>query len=48
LDFEKWIKPGGWLSAFCIEMRELLLAELEVRLQPVVGMINALPQPDLF
>lgn len=43
-DFERWMEPGGWISAFCIEMRELLLAELEVRLQPVVGMIDALPQ----
>ncbi|MDO9264694.1 MAG: DUF3348 family protein [Desulfosalsimonadaceae bacterium] len=42
-DLEPWMKPGGWISAFCIEMRELLLAELEVRLQPVVGMIDSLP-----
>ncbi len=42
--FEQWMKPGGWISTFCIEMRELLLAELEVRLQPVVGMIDSLPQ----
>jgi len=44
IDFEQWMKPGGWISTFCIEMRELLLAELEVRLQPVVGMIDSLPQ----
>jgi hypothetical protein len=42
-DLEPWMKPGGWISAFCMEMRELLLAELEVRLQPVVGMIDSLP-----
>ena len=42
-DLEQWMKPGGWISAFCMEMRELLLAELEVRLQPVVGMIDSLP-----
>ncbi|RJP83921.1 MAG: DUF3348 family protein [Desulfobacteraceae bacterium] len=44
-DLENWMKPGGWISTFCMEMRELLLAELEVRLQPVVGMINSLPPP---
>ena len=43
--FNRWMKTGGWLSAFCIEMRELMLAELEVRLQPIVGMIDSLPQP---
>jgi hypothetical protein len=43
-DFELWMKPGGWISTFCIEIRELLLAELEVRLQPVVGMIDSIPQ----
>lgn len=42
-DLEQWMKPGGWIPAFCMEMRELLLAELEVRLQPVVGMIDSLP-----
>jgi hypothetical protein len=42
-DLEPWMKPGGWISAFCMEMRELLLAELEIRLQPVVGMIDSLP-----
>lgn len=42
-DFEQWMKPGGWISVFCNEMRELLFAELEVRLQPVVGMIDSLP-----
>jgi hypothetical protein len=42
-DLEKWMKPGGWISMFCGEMREMLLAELEVRLQPVLGMIDSLP-----
>lgn len=46
-DFNLWMKPGGWLSAFCTEMQELMLAELEVRLQPVVGMIDALPNNTL-
>ncbi len=43
-DFEQWMKPGGWISVFCNEMREILLAELEVRLQPVAGMIDSLPE----
>ncbi len=42
-DLEPWMKPGGWISGFCIEMQELLLAELELRLQPIVGMIESLP-----
>jgi hypothetical protein len=42
-DIEPWMRPGGWISVFCMEMREFLLAELEVRLQPVVGMIDSLP-----
>ncbi len=42
-DLEPWMKPGGWISKFCGEMRELLLAEIEIRLQPVLGMIDALP-----
>ncbi len=42
-DLEQWLQPGGWLFRFCGEMRELLLAELEVRLQPLLGMIDSLP-----
>lgn len=36
-----WPTPGGWLGVFGKEMQEVLLAELEVRLQPVVGLIEA-------
>jgi hypothetical protein len=43
-DLEQWMKPGGWIFVFCSAMQELLLAELEVRLQPVVGMIESLPK----
>ncbi|MFH0726157.1 MAG: DUF3348 family protein [Pseudomonadota bacterium] len=42
-DLAEWILPGGWIWTFCGEMRELLLAELDVRLQPVLGMIDSLP-----
>lgn len=36
-----WRQPGGWLDVFGKEMQEVLLAELGVRLQPVVGLIEA-------
>lgn len=36
-----WMKPGAWLACFCNDMRSALLAELEVRLQPTVGLIEA-------
>lgn len=36
-----WRQPGGWLDVFGKEVQEVLLAELEVRLQPVVGLIEA-------
>ena len=36
-----WQQPGGWPDAFGKEMQEVLLAELEVRLQPVMGLIEA-------
>lgn len=37
-----WLQPGAWLSQFYSEMRDLLLAELEMRLQPVFGLFAAL------
>lgn len=36
-----WLETGGWLDAFYTEMQGLLLAEVEVRLQPVLGLIEA-------
>ena len=36
-----WAQPGGWLDVFGKELQEVLLAELEVRMQPVVGLIEA-------
>jgi hypothetical protein len=36
-----WLQPGGWLARFCAEMRAALLAELDLRLQPVTGLIEA-------
>lgn len=37
-----WLEPGAWLDQFCREMRILLLAELEVRLEPALGLLAAL------
>src|SRR5699024_10608012 len=37
-----WIAPGGWLHRFTEEMQLLLFAELEVRLEPLSGLLNAL------
>ena len=37
-----WIKAGAWLAQFCDELKALLLAELALRLQPTVGMIEGL------
>ncbi|SNT35520.1 Protein of unknown function [Noviherbaspirillum humi] len=39
-----WTRPGGWLARFCGEMQMLLLAELELRLQTTLGLIEALQQ----
>lgn len=33
--------PGGWPHAFHEDMRRMLLAELQARLQPVLGLIEA-------
>lgn len=45
-DLEPWLSPGGWIVEFCSEMRELLLAELEVRIRPVIGLVESLPVDD--
>jgi hypothetical protein len=37
-----WRQPGGWLHRFGQELEAALLAELEVRLQPVTGLMEAL------
>lgn len=36
-----WMKPGAWLSRYCSELQTVLLAELDLRLQPTVGLIEA-------
>lgn len=37
-----WTQPGSWLEAFCHDAQTVLLAELELRLKPVAGLIAAL------
>ncbi|MDX1757157.1 MAG: DUF3348 family protein [Marinobacter sp.] len=39
-----WMAPGAWLHQFCEEMKTLLLAELDVRLEPVLGLLDAFNQ----
>lgn len=41
-DPARWLQPGAWLHTFCQDMRAVLLAELELRLQPVAGLLDAL------
>ncbi|MEJ8836088.1 DUF3348 family protein [Ramlibacter sp. AN1133] len=37
-----WRRPGGWLQRFAQAWRQLLAAELELRLQPAMGLVEAL------
>jgi len=34
--------PGAWLAVFREDMRRILLAELDIRLQPIEGLLSAL------
>ena len=38
---ERWTEPGGWLAAYGADLREALLAELDLRLQPTLGLLDA-------
>ena len=38
---ELWTKPGAWLARFCHELQTVLLAELDLRLQPTLGLLEA-------
>lgn len=40
-DPQRWRQPGGWLLAFERDMQALLLAEMHVRLQPILGLLEA-------
>ncbi len=39
-----WIHPGGWLACFCQNVQTLLLAEVDLRLQPGAGLLDAFNQ----
>lgn len=39
-----WMLPDAWLARFCSDMQMLLLAEMELRLQPAMGLIEAFKQ----
>lgn len=41
-DPSRWRKPGGWLDTFGQDWRQALAAELDLRLQPVAGMVEAM------
>ncbi len=41
-DPQRWMQPGAWLAVFCGEMQAVLLAELDLRLQPIAGLVAAL------
>ena len=43
-DPEMWLEPGAWLALFYQDMREMLLAEFDVRLQPILGLLDALDE----
>ena len=35
------MKDGAWLARFCHELQTVLLAELDLRLQPTLGLLEA-------
>ncbi|MBL8473972.1 MAG: DUF3348 domain-containing protein [Rhodocyclaceae bacterium] len=42
VDLPNRSRPGAWQAQFCAELQRALLAELDLRLQPVSGLIEAL------
>lgn len=45
-DPTQWRQPGGWLWAFDQDMQALLLAEMQLRLQPLMGLLEAARNAD--
>ena len=41
---QTWIEPDAWLGQFLNDMRGSLLAELELRLLPILGLIEAVDE----
>ena len=40
-DPQRWRQSGGWLWAFEQDLQALLLAEMQARLQPIYGLLEA-------
>ena len=36
-----WMTDGAWLARFCHELKTVLLSELDLRLQPTLGLLEA-------
>ena len=36
-----WMKDGAWLTHFCHDLQTVLLSELDLRLQPTLGLLEA-------
>lgn len=43
-DPASWLHPGGWLAHFRHDLQQLLLAELDLRLEPLSGLVEAYRQ----
>lgn len=41
---DAWMTPDGWLGRFCGEMQVLLMAELDLRLMPILGLVEAVEE----
>jgi hypothetical protein len=41
-DVANWVKSGAWLDQLRLDSHALLLAELDVRLQPAIGLLEAI------
>jgi hypothetical protein len=39
---QRWLQSGGWLNLFYQDLQTVLLDELDMRLQPTLGMLDAL------
>lgn len=39
-----WTRPGEWLDTFAKDMQSVLLAELDLRLMPILGLVEAIDE----
>ena len=47
-DPAQWLETGGWLAAFQLEVEELLIAELDLRLHPLFGLVEAATDTEAY